>query len=181
MNLGDCGGCGEAGDCGRSGDSLEVSSFSTFVDIGDIIDAGVCGGKGISRLGGLGESGKGGPTRGDKGGETRNLVTPSRGSLGGGEFSGRSMGLGLDGKPGLKGKGVSRVRSVVELVFALDGGRLSTLAREVGGERCRDIFSYESSGEKDRIAGDFGRSCIGGGGSFTILSAADFVRFDFLD
>src|SRR5450756_1930350 len=98
---------------------------------GEAIDSGVLGGRGIGCLGALGESGTAPgkpPIRGDIGGEFKEAL--SEGFRGSGEPSGRSIGLGLRGRPGLIKGGET-----------IPDASLSMPAKEPvlesGGDRCR--------------------------------------------
>ena len=120
--------------------------------------------------------------RGDNGGDVR---YPSRGCRGGGELTGRSLGRGLIGKPGLKG-GRELVAVCSSTDPAEDGGPLNIPAKEACGERwvCRE--EGELSGANARIEGD--RDFAGAAGDSSLSnplgseSMADFdldTDFDF--
>ena len=139
---------------------------------GDIKDIGVCGGSGIGCRGARRESGgEAIVPRGDSGGEDRYMLVPSRGSLGGGELTGRSTGRGLTGNPGLSGNGDIKLRSDIESPWLV--GRLKTPASESGDNSRPCRAAVDSSGANALIDGDNGPGCTTGRASVLAALAAD--------
>ena len=105
-------------------------------------------------LGERGRPGKG--FLGDTGGDPRDVITPSRGILGVGAFTGRWLGRGLKGRPGLIGFMLINL-SVVTGPFRLLEG-LSILASEDGGDRNSDVPLAVGSWESALMDGEMGVS-----------------------
>lgn len=153
--------------------------------IGDAIDMGVCGGRGIGCLGALGESGRPMKPLGERGTDATEAPAPSRGSLGVGGFIGRWFGRGLKGNPGL----IGFVRTVLCVMLGSFRGSegLSTPANEVGGDKKVELPArVDGSGEKPLMDNGMGIDCgcEGIALSFEVDLAdpvRDFEPLDFLD
>ena len=120
------------------------------------MDIGVLGGNGICCLGALGERGSPmKPGLGDRGGET--TVSPaSRGSLGAGALTGRSIGRGLDGRPGLMGGFATTGCSFTSMLLGTFVG-LSIPAKEAGCTEKDLAKDGVGSGARALIDGGIGK------------------------